>query len=150
MVSKFLLPNRFKLIGWVLLIPSFILGILWLCDIRYIIQAPVFSIWGDKLLSIIHKDIYNELVSAPLLISLLMITFAREKNEDEYISKIRLDSLVWAIYINYILLFISILFVFQGAFYTVMIFNLFTILILFIIRFNIVLYKSKRQMDNEK
>ena len=29
MVSKFLLPNRFKLIGWILLIPSFIVGVLW-------------------------------------------------------------------------------------------------------------------------
>ncbi|MCL5992496.1 MAG: hypothetical protein M1419_10425 [Bacteroidetes bacterium] len=152
MVSKFLLPNRFKLIGWILLIPSFVVGVLWLWEIRLDIQAPVFAIWASKnvFFSVIHKNIYNEIVGVPLLISLLMVTFAREKNEDEYISKIRLDSLVWSIYVNFLLLLLAIIFVFKASFDTVMVFNMFFIFILFIARFYYILYKTKKQMDNEK
>jgi hypothetical protein len=151
MVSKFLLPNKFKTIGWFLLIPSFILGILWLCNIRLEIQAPVFAVWSkNEFFTIINKNIYNEIVAVPLLVSLLMVTFAKEKNEDEFITRIRLDTLVWAIYINFLLLLLAILFVFRNSFDTIMIFNMFTILLLFIIRFNIVLYKSKQLLANEK
>lgn len=163
MGSKFLLPNRFKTIGWIIFVPSFILGILWLCNIRFEIQSPVFTIWSQSLIDannslintntffhIFTKDIYNDIVAVSLLNSLLMLTFVREKNEDEYISKIRLDSLIWATLINFLLLLLAIIFVFKEAFTKVMIFNMFTILILFIIRFNLVLYMNKRQMRNEK
>jgi len=152
MNSGFLLPHRFKSIGWILLIPSFILAILWVCEIRFDVQAPVFAIWSTKneLFTIIHKNIYNEIVSIPLLISLMMVTFAKEKNEDEYISKIRLDSLVWALYINYFLLFLSMIFVFREGFNNILIYNMFTMLLLFTIRFYIILYKNKRLITNEK
>lgn len=156
MESKFLLPNKCKTIGWILLIPSFILGLMWILNIRFVVKAPVFAVWSygipeqAKFLSVIYKNIYNEIVAVPLMLSLLMVTFAKEKNEDEYISKIRLDSLVWAIYINFIILFISLFFVFLDAFINIMIFNMFTILILFIVRFNIILFKEKYRMDNEK
>jgi hypothetical protein len=139
MESNFLLPNKCKFIGWIMFIPSFILGVLWLCNIRADIQAPVFAVWSSssEIFTVIQKNIYNEIVCSALLISLIMIAFAKEKNEDEYIQKIRLDSLVWALYINFIALFISELFVFKEAFTTVMIINMFTLLILFVIRFNI-------------
>lgn len=151
MESKFLLPNKYKTIGWIILVPFFILGVLWMADIRACIEAPVFAIWSDKgLFTIMHKDIYNEIVSVPLLISLMLVTFAKEKHEDEYILKLRLDSFVWSIYINFIYLLLASLFVFDGGFYKIMVYNLFTILILFIIRFNFVLFKTKHQLDNEK
>ena len=152
MGSKFLLPHKFKLIGWIFLVPSFIMGLLWIAGIKAVINAPVFALWSNKgeMFTVIQKDIYNEIVMIPLLVSLMMVTFAREKNEDEYIMKLRLDSLVWSIYINFSLLIIAILFIFRDGYYNIMIYNQFTVLILFIIRFYTELYKNKKQMDNEK
>jgi hypothetical protein len=77
MDSKFLLPNKFKLIGWIILIPWFILAILWIAGIRAEIISPVFAIWSTEkeIFTIIHKNIYNEIVSIPLLISLMMVAF---------------------------------------------------------------------------
>lgn len=152
MISGFLLPNRFKAIGWIILIPSFIFAVLWVAGFRPEVQAPVFAIWSNQneMFSIIRKDVYNEIISVPLLISLLMVTFAKEKNEDEYISKIRLDSLVWSIYINSVMLLIAIMVVFRDGFHNIMIYNMFTTLILFVVRFYLVLYLNKKQMINEK
>lgn len=152
MESKFLLPNKYKTIGWIILVPSFIMALLWVAGIKLIVMTPVFAIWSTKeeLFTIIHKDIYNEIVSIPLLISLLMVTFAKEKNEDEYILKIRLDSLVWSIYINFTFLLLAIIFVFRDGFHNIMIYNMFMILILFIVRFYYILFKNKKQLENEK
>jgi hypothetical protein len=152
MDSKFLLPNRYKIIGWIILIPSFLMGILWIADFRLEIFSPVFAVWSTKneLFTVIYKNIYNEIVSVPLLISLMMVTFSKEKNEDEYILKLRLDSLVWSLYINFAILLFSILFIFRDGFYNIMIYNMFLILILFIVRFNFLLYKINKQLLNEK
>jgi len=172
MISKFLLPNKVKTVGWLLFVPSFIMGVLWLSNIKFEVQSPVLAVWSkanevsvknihendiklettesNKFFKVITKDIYNDIIAVTLLVSLLILTFVKEKNEDEYISKIRLDSLVWATQINFILLLLTIIFVFKDSFTTIMIFNMFTTLILFIIRFNVVLYLNRRQLGNEK
>lgn len=152
MESKFLLPHRWKTVGWVLLIPSFIMGILWEAGVKIVVMTPVFAIWSTKqeLFTVIYKNIYNEIVSIPLLISLMIVSFSKEKYEDEYILKLRLDSLVWSLYINFSILLFSILFIFKDGFQNIMIYNMFLILILFIIRFNFILYKNNKQLLNEK
>ena len=63
---------------------------------------------------------------------------------DEMISKIRLESLVWATYINYGILLLAMIFVYDMSFLWVMILNMFTILIFFIIRFNWQILKFKK------
>jgi len=83
-------------------------------------------------------------------LSSLLVAFSKEESEDEYISKIRLESLVWAVYFNYAILLISSLFIFDFAFLWVMIFNMFTILLFFIIRFNWQIYKLKKFVHYEE
>lgn len=152
MEFRLFLPHKYKLIGWIILIPSFIMGALLMAGIKFEINAPVFSIWGMKNenFTIIYEDIYNEIIGIPLLISLMMVAFSREKIEDEYIMKIRLESLLWAIFLNFIIIFFTILFVYNDAFYDIMTYNLFTVLIFFIVRFNFVLFIINKQLDNEK
>jgi Ca2+-dependent lipid-binding protein len=80
----------------------------------------------------------------------VMVAFAKEKHEDEFIAKIRLESFLWATYINYAILLFSFLFFYGIGFMYVMIFNMFTIIILFIVRFNYILYRSTKQLQYEK
>lgn len=153
MISKFLLPHIFKIIGWIIFIPSFILGILWTAaGFEFKVMSPVFALWADngKYFTIIFQDISNEIVAVPLLVSLMFISFAREKNEDEYLTRIRLESLIWSIYINTLLLILSWIFIFGGVFLNIILYNMFSVLILFIVKFYSILYKNKKQLENEK
>ncbi len=84
----------------------------------------------------ISNNILNEILGVLAIISGLMIAFSKERVEDELISKIRLQSLVWATYWNYGILVLAFLFVFDLSFFWVMIFNMYTVLIFFIIKFN--------------
>ena len=45
-----------------------------------------------------------------MLVGLIIVAFSKEKIEDEQISQLRLDSLQWAVYLNYIILVISLSF----------------------------------------
>lgn len=162
MKTNYLFPNRFKKIGWLLFIPGILLGIVYMIYFNSglgffkIFNFKVFSIAEQSLLkdtkffSMTLNNLLDETSSILLIIGGLLIAFSKEKFEDEFISKIRLESLVWATYINYVILLVAIIFVFDFPFLWVMEFNMFTVLLFFIIRFNWALNKSKNQISDEE
>lgn len=158
MSHKLLLPNRYKKPGWVILIPSFILGV---CHLIFSFEpgwlnAKVLSIFpgpfsGEKkLFSILSVNLANTLIGVLFLIGALLVGFSKEKNEDEFIAKIRLSSLMWAVLVNYILLLLAFIFVYETAFLNIMMYNMFTVLLIFILRFNYLLYKTSKPETYEK
>ena len=158
MKSNYLFPNRFKKIGWFLFIPGLLLGIVFLIsqsDISFF-DVKVFSvveqaIFNDTVFfSFTENNILDEIAGLLIIIGALLIAFTKEKLEDEFIAKIRLESLVWATYVNYAILLLSIIFIYDLMFFWVLVFNMFTILIFFIIRFNWVLNKTKNQIRDEE
>jgi hypothetical protein len=158
MTHKLLLPNRFKKIGWLLLIPATIAGIFVSLQgyDSFQITIKTFALLNTQILgsreffSIIETDITNTLVGVLFISGALLVGFSKEKNEDEYIANLRLTSLIWAVAVNYLLLLFCFLFVFGAAFLTVMVYNMFTVLIIFIVRFNYLIYKNSNTASYEK
>ncbi len=159
MKTKILFPNRLKRIGWVILVPSAILGILLTFDVigfEHLFKAKMFAIYADVIFGstvvfgLVENTILDEILGILCIVGAILVAFSKEKEEDEFIAKIRAESLVWATYINYAILVFCILFFYGSGFYYVMIFNMFTILIIFIIRFHYQLYNSKKSCSNEK
>ncbi len=152
-----LLPSRYKTIGLILLVPAVIAGIAasagyeanWL-------NAKVFTLFDTEIfgksqwLKFVEANLTSTLAGALFIASAILVAFSKEKQEDEFIAKLRLSSLLWAVCVNYILLLLSFLFVYGVAFLTVMVYNMFTVLILFIIRFNYLLYKNNKMVPDEK
>lgn len=96
------------------------------------------------------SNITDEIASILLIVGGILVSFLKTKDEDEYISKFRMESLIWATYVNYLVLIVAILFVFDLSFFNIMICNMFTILVFFICRFQYVLYVSKNVIENEE
>ncbi|GGD58357.1 MAG: hypothetical protein ACOVO2_18580 [Emticicia sp.] len=146
MEPRFLFPHRFKLIGWIIAIPSIILGLFVMFDNLsldfFTIKVPLDYIAYDG--SINEKgsipngtelNFTDEIATIGSIVGLLFIAFSKVKFEDEYVSKIRLESLQWAIYLNFALLITATVFVHGLAYYNVTVYNMFTPLIIFIVRF---------------
>lgn len=155
MKTRYLFPNVFKRIGWILLLPTSILGISviffnfeWSAlDCKTLVLFPLHlfdSSLPSKLFSIESNNLTDEISAILFLISAIFIAFSKEKTEDEYIMKIRLDSLLWAVYANYLILLSAIIFFTELTFLYVLILNMFTLLIVFILRFHYILYKLKQ------
>lgn len=144
MKINYLFPNKYKRVGWLVLIPSSIIGLLVILfdyepDSLFFNVPAIYSdeILGEsKFIGRVRNNILNEIIGVLNILSLLLVAFSKEKGEDEYISKIRLESLVWAVYVNYGILLLSFLLIYNLTFLWVMIFNMFTILIFFIVRFH--------------
>lgn len=158
MKLNYLFPNKYKKIGWMIFIPSvlFALANLFLeYEPKFLdLKVPAIFIdefFGDKkFFGFKTNNILDEILGILIIISSLLVAFSKEKLEDEYIAKIRLESLVWATYVNYGILLVAIIFVYDFSFLWVMIFNMFTVLLFFIIRFNWQVIKLKKLTNYEE
>ena len=151
MKTNYLLPNKFKTVGWILFIIGLIGGIfIYLSDYESdALTVNVLSIYNESFLGsekgffqIIENSILDELIALAIITGGLLVGFSKEKVEDEFIYKLRKDSLVWAIIFNYAVLILTIVFVYDLAFFDVLVFNMFTPLLFFIFRFNFLKHKS--------
>lgn len=155
MKASNLLPFNVKRLGWIILIPAVILGI---TVLYFEFAIPGFEVqipYGSTILSNkpLNNNLTDELVAIIIIVALVLIAFSEEKEEDEWVSKIRLESLQWSVYANYVLLVLAILLVYDVHFFEALVYNMYTILILFILRFNYVLrvkFNPNRIDANEK
>lgn len=159
MNTNYLFPYKFKKVGWLVLIPSAILGLIILFSeyspdfFNFRVPAIIiddFLFAEKKLFGMIENNILDEILGVLVIISSILVAFSKEKIEDEFISKIRLESLVWAVYVNYGVLLLCMLFLYDFSFLWVMIFNMFTVLIFFIVRFNWQISKLKKSTNHEE
>ena len=145
MKSTYLLPYKFKLIGWILFTLGLIGGVVLLVNDyeSEFLTIKVITVFNDSIFNndnygffkIIENSIFDEIIAIAIIIGGLLIGFSREKVEDEFIYKLRKDSLAWAIIFNYIVVMFAILFIYGLTFFHVLIFNMFLPLLFFILRF---------------
>lgn len=158
MKTKYLFPAKYRSIGWLVFIPVTVLGLFsiildWepaLFDVK-VFGFFIDEVFGvEKLAGFTENNILNEILGILIILSGLLVAFSRERDEDELITKIRLESLVWATYWNYGILIVAFLLLYDLTFFWVMVFNMFTILYLFIIRFTLAVRKLKASASYEE
>ncbi|TXG35755.1 hypothetical protein [Seonamhaeicola maritimus] len=153
MQTNYLLPNKHKTSGWIILLIGLISGTyIWFTDYESdYLTIKVFTILSDdqifdssrEIFKIIENSIVDELAALAIIIGGIIVGFSKEKIEDEFIYKLRKDSLVWAIIFNYVVLALTIIFVYNFSFFHILVFNMFTPLLFFIIRFNFLKHKTR-------
>ncbi|MDE6865183.1 MAG: hypothetical protein K2I97_03020, partial [Alistipes sp.] len=92
----------------------------------------------------------NNLLIIGILCGSLFITCSREKVEDEMIARIRLDALLFALYANTAVIVVAALATYGLAFVDVMIYNLFTLPLLFLVILRYRLWRLKKATRNEE
>lgn len=138
-----LFPHRYRTLGYMVLVPFLALGIAymgWDFTLSFLNYHPL----DRGSLSFLNGNFTDELATIGIIVGLTLIGFSREKVEDEAIQFFRLEALQWAVYVNYAVLILTVLFCYGGLFFTVMTINLFTVLIIFVLRFRYVLYRYNR------
>ena len=80
-------------------------------------------------------DMLDELLSVACIAGLMIVGFSRQPVEDERIGQLRMEALQWGVYANYLVLIICTLAIYGSDFFTVTIYNMFTLLLIFIARF---------------
>lgn len=151
-MQTYLFPNSVKLVGWLILSIGIIGGLVVLSndlepeffDVKLLSFYTSDSFDSDKNGFFIwtSQNILNDLAGIFVIIGGILVAFSKEKIEDEFIAQLRLSSLAWAVYVNYAVLILAFIFVHGLDFFSIMVYNMFTLLIIFIARFQIKLKLS--------
>jgi len=163
MKTTYLFPAWAKYLGTILAVPGLILGYLVVYQ-NYSITGLQLRLRSTSTLFLSAREDFTDEVALTLVIAgLLLVAFSRIKKEDELTAKIRLNSLYWAILVNYIIYICLALLGFAGYLlkspsfsklidgltnnleYTV--YNFFVPLVIFIGRFYYLLYRNKNEFD---
>jgi hypothetical protein len=143
MKSRFLFPHYYRRIGYFCFITVVLLGIL------FKIMHPHGFTQG------LHHDpqpgmkLSHDAIALLVLFGLIFIAFSKEKIEDEHISLIRLESLQWAVYLNYFMLAICVVFTNINELIHVILTAVWAPLIFFIIRFRWMIFRLNRDAGKE-
>lgn len=156
MNRQLLLPNKFKKTGWLILITGIITAILFITYAKAPtwLTVKVLSLFNEDsnngFYGIIENNIADEIIAVLLLAGSLLVMFSKEKEEDEAIAKLRLKSLQWAFLINYSIILLAAIFIYDYPFAKVMMYNMFTVPFIFIARFNFLLHTTNKSTYYEK
>lgn len=134
-MKTLLFPHRFQKVGWVIFALAAALGV-YLCITDFEGFGGSYTMTNIAIIGI--------------AIGGILATCSKEKIEDEMISHIRLNSLLVALYINYAVLIVASLLVYDLDFLQVMIYQMFTILLVFMVVFRCQVWRAKRGADDEE
>jgi predicted permease len=131
-MKTLLFPHRFKLVGWII----------------FAISATI----GAYIMFTDNTDSYllNNIAIIGISIGAILATCSREKVEDEMTEQIRLNSLLVALYINYAILIVCSLLIYDLDFLQVMLYNMFTILLIFMAVFRWKIWRAKKGVEDEQ
>ena len=147
MLTKILLPHRYQKIGWIIFIPfaAFLFSENYFEFKFEFLELPIRV--GGGFFDMPKEDFNNEVGLIGVFLSLFMISFSREKEEDEFIQKLRLESLLIACYFYTFILIVGTLVFYGLGYLEFMGYNMFTIQLIFIARFRWVLYRERKSLN---
>lgn len=162
MKTTVLFPQKFRKIGLGLIILAILLATveLFFNGLHFLENIKMLAIYdsgspfdqsreGNIFFRIIEDDFRYETISLILLLGLLSFGFSRLKQEDELIQKIRLESLLWATYVHFALFILLTLFTFGLFYLNILVISVFTILFIYIIRFEYKVLQLKKSFNEE-
>lgn len=157
-----LFPRSYRNLGLLMIIVSLVI---WLLDIlfgslSFLENINVLAIYDsgvpfdqtrseNMFFKVIKDDYKYEVISVILLLGLLFFGFSKRKAEDELIQKIRLESLLWATYVHFFLFILLTLFTFGLFYLNILVFSVYMIPIIYIIRFEYKVFQLKNTLNEE-
>ncbi len=125
---------KYKPAGFVLIVIGFILSIYYSFN-KVNISIPVFAIYASyletKLFTLINNNIFEELIILSILTGFILISFSKEKIETDLKKRCRNEAWQLAIMVNSSILIFATVFIYGKGFIMVLIFNMFSVFILF-------------------
>lgn len=136
---KLFLPNKLRIYGWVILLFGIILGVsrFYFGVKPEFLNIKVFAVYSKyfetNYFKVIENHVSEELTALLILVGLFIISFTKENIENDSVSAIRYKSLIFTFYINTVLIALSFLFVYGFGFINILVINVFSPFIIYII-----------------
>lgn len=140
MKPLFLFPHWCRYLGYILVVVHIPI-VLYKNEIGFDMHGTDAGVFNSR-------HVFFMLTTLLMAVGLFIAAFSKEKIEDEQITQLRLDSLQWAVYVNYLFLIISL--VFSTDTEHILFLNLLVPLVFFIIRFRWKMWRLNQSLNGNK
>ena len=150
-MKTLLFPHRFKKVGWAIFPFILILDAVMMIMIHTEVLENSSGVIHE-ILSIIDSsvELFTNIAIIGSIICMLLITCSKEEVEDEMISGIRQQALLFALYVNSAILIVASLIFYSFDFLHVMMYNMFTIPLIFMVVYLWKMWILKKGVENEQ
>lgn len=145
MQKNWLLPYGFKWVGWFLLAIAVPVGI-WAAAIGFNYQEVALL----NALQLSDKPLINNHLVLWMWLGAIFVACSREKIEDEMISRIRLNALLFALYIQAAFIIVATFLFNSLDFLNVMVYNLVSFPIIFVGAYRVMLWQIRKEALDEE
>ena len=145
MQKNWLLPYGFKWVGWLLLAIAVPVGI-WVAAIGFNYQEVA---WLNAL-QLSDKPLINNHLVLWMWLGAIFVACSREKIEDEMISRIRLNALLFALYIQAAFIIVATFLFNNLDFLNVMVYNLVSFPMIFVGAYRVMLWQTRKEASDEE
>lgn len=135
-MKNLLFPHAFQLVGWVMFVPSLLMGAL--------VYFGVFSFAGSV------ETVVNDSVIIGIALGALFVVCSKERVEDEMTRSIRLASLLNSIYVYVTLLIGCTILLNSVDFLAFAVFNMVLLPIIFVCNFRSEMHRYNKMCEDEK
>ena len=147
-MKNFLFPYYYKAVGVILVLIAIVFSVLYLkFDLNYTI--PVFAIVSiyleTKIFVISQSNFIDEITLILFVLGFGLIVFSKEKNEFEFLRVYREKALAKATIVNAFIKLFSIIFIYGGGFLGILVLNLFSVFIFYLLFFYVSLKKRNQE-----
>ncbi|MGM9805912.1 MAG: hypothetical protein ACI3Z7_05700 [Candidatus Aphodosoma sp.] len=136
-MKNLLFPCSFRIVGWLLFVPTVIMGVFFLCGLT-----------GS--LSGMAETVFNDVTVIGMALGAMFIVCSEEPNEDEMVRSIRLSALFKAFYVYIFLLVVCTLFVNGLAFLDFMLVNMVLLPMVYVAVFRFEMYRYNKAGEDEE
>lgn len=144
-MDSFLWPYKYKWIGAALIFFGLI-GLVSFNLFDFQIKLPVFAVCSSffvtKICTVFRTNVADEFIILFLLSGFFLLIFSKEKIENDTVKQLRLKAFSRAMIANMALLIFSTLFIYGNAYMVVLLINLFSFSLFYLIFFNILKWKN--------
>lgn len=135
-MNNFLFPRAFRIVGWLLFVPSSIMGLL--------------SVFNCLNFTGLTETIINDIIIIGIALGALFMVCSKERHEDEATRAIRLASLLNSLYVYVAILVVSTIFMNGIGFVYFMMANLVLLPIIYVLLFNLEMYSYSKLSGDEE
>lgn len=148
---RILFPNWCRWLGFFFLLSGILAAfLLYVMDLKpAFLNIKVFAVFSyyfnKKYFSVIRNDAGEEIIIILMLVGLLLVSFSKLRNETDVSVLLRIKAIFLSVYINTLFLLLSAVFIYGLGFMAITVVNCFSLLLINVIIFRILLLKQKNQ-----
>jgi len=151
-----LLSYQFKYLGFASLVAGGIMAYLvisWNFKPDFL-DIPIFAIYSSYLNNVIfgitQTNFADEMAIVLLLFGLILLAISKQKIEKEYYMKIRVKAIILSVFLNTALAVIAALTFFGMGYLIILVINIFSQLVIYLIFFNVLLVSERMKRNHEE